>query len=196
MSGREVTVRDRAHLRQLCQKDIENGSDFFSSIWGLYFIYSFIFFHFWGVTDRTTVWKCLICGNCFPCPCSISTRFAGLKLGTKCFLLTQGSPDSCYLYQFSFTPIDSVKIMCLSAAAFYLTKISSGTQASVGKAEEPVSPQSCFETWKLFLVVKVIQVRYFKNPDAKEERRAWSCIKPLTRALGKPLVRGGIGPHL
>lgn len=75
---------------------------------------------------------------------SISARFAGLKLGAKCFLLTQGSPDSCYLYQFSFTHIDSVKIMCLSAAAFYLTKISSGTQASVGKAEEPVSPQSCF----------------------------------------------------
>lgn len=30
--GREVAIRDRAHLRQLCQKDIEDGSDFFFPI--------------------------------------------------------------------------------------------------------------------------------------------------------------------
>lgn len=30
--GREVAIGDRAHLRQLCQKDIEDGSDFFFPI--------------------------------------------------------------------------------------------------------------------------------------------------------------------
>lgn len=84
------------------------------------------FLAFKGIIDRHTLWKDLICGDCFSLPDSTNASFVDLTRGPGIGIFLVYYPlGSCYWYQFSPLQIKSMK-KGIFQSLFYLTKISVG----------------------------------------------------------------------